>query len=165
MTQFHASYKKTTIVFPKTGQEVILGMKKKGFGEGWWNGFGGKLEPGETYEAAAVRETSEEAGLIIKSLRHVANLHFYFDNTLGVVSRAYIADTFEGDPTETDEMRPQIFKIEDLPYDHMWPADKIWIPSILKEAATPLGFIVHFDSDKKFKAIEQVQASLLEDKF
>ena len=34
---------------------VLLGMKKRGFGAGKWNGFGGKLEPGETIEEAAKR--------------------------------------------------------------------------------------------------------------
>jgi hypothetical protein len=35
---------------------VLLGRKKRGFGEGYVNGFGGKVEPGETVEAAAARE-------------------------------------------------------------------------------------------------------------
>lgn len=32
---------------------VLLGMKKRGFGAGKWNGFGGKVQPGETIEEAA----------------------------------------------------------------------------------------------------------------
>lgn len=34
---------------------VLLGMKKRGFGAGKWNGFGGKVQPGETIEEAARR--------------------------------------------------------------------------------------------------------------
>ena len=38
---------------------VLLGMKKRGFGAGKWNGFGGKLERGESiYDAAIVRCSS-----------------------------------------------------------------------------------------------------------
>jgi 8-oxo-dGTP pyrophosphatase MutT (NUDIX family) len=40
---------------------LLLGMKKRGFGAGKWNGFGGKIEVGETPRAAAIREMKEEA--------------------------------------------------------------------------------------------------------
>lgn len=42
--------------------KVLLGYKKRGFGEGKWNGFGGKLEPGETVAEAALREMKEVSG-------------------------------------------------------------------------------------------------------
>ena len=41
------------LVFRKETSEVLLGMKKRGFGVGKWNGFGGKVEPGESIVAAA----------------------------------------------------------------------------------------------------------------
>src|SRR4030095_12055906 len=124
------NYKKTTIVFPVSRAGILLGMKKRGFGEGWWNGFGGKLEPEETYEDSARRETNEEVGIRIVNLIHIANLHFYFDDTLGVVSRAYKAE-FSGTPTETEEMRPKFFRPGQLPFDNMWPGDRFWIPKAL----------------------------------
>jgi 8-oxo-dGTP diphosphatase / 2-hydroxy-dATP diphosphatase len=34
---------------------VLLGLKKKGFGKGKWNGFGGKVEKNETILEAAIR--------------------------------------------------------------------------------------------------------------
>lgn len=46
------------------GDQVLLAMKKKGFGEGWWNGYGGKVEAGETVEAAMVRELREESSTV-----------------------------------------------------------------------------------------------------
>jgi hypothetical protein len=36
-------------------KEILLGMKKRGFGAGKWNGFGGKLEENESNEDAAKR--------------------------------------------------------------------------------------------------------------
>ena len=36
-------------------RRILLGMKKRGFGAGKWNGFGGKLEPGESVQEAAKR--------------------------------------------------------------------------------------------------------------
>src|SRR5689334_780570 len=106
-------YEKTTIVFPRYETSILLGMKKRGFGQGWWNGFGGKLKGNETYEDSARRETLEEAGLYIGKLLNVANLNFYFDNELGVVSRAYITDVTES-AKETEEMRPQLFPQDQL---------------------------------------------------
>jgi 8-oxo-dGTP diphosphatase/2-hydroxy-dATP diphosphatase len=38
-------------------------MKKRGFGKGKWNGFGGKVEEGECIEDSAIRELEEECGL------------------------------------------------------------------------------------------------------
>ena len=34
---------------------VLLGMKKRGLGAGRWNGFGGKVQLGESVEECAIR--------------------------------------------------------------------------------------------------------------
>jgi len=44
-----------TLAFVRTQQQILLGFKKRGFGTGHWNGFGGKVETGETIEDAARR--------------------------------------------------------------------------------------------------------------
>ena len=61
-------------------QELLLAMKKRGFGVGKLNGVGGKVQAGETIEAAAVREAQEEALVRIqeKDLVKVAELAFHF---------------------------------------------------------------------------------------
>ena len=53
----------TTLIILKKDDEILLGLKKRGFGKGRLNGVGGKLEPGETIEEAAIRETEEEIGV------------------------------------------------------------------------------------------------------
>ena len=52
--------------------ELLLGMKLRDFGKGYWNGFGGKVDPGETIEEAAVREF--EKILMNNSFGYSANL-------------------------------------------------------------------------------------------
>ena len=49
------------------GQTLMLHRVKKAqdIHAGKWNGLGGKLEPGETPEACAIREVREESGLEI----------------------------------------------------------------------------------------------------
>ena len=44
-----------TLAFVKASNQILLGFKKTGFGSGRWNGFGGKVESGETIEEAAKR--------------------------------------------------------------------------------------------------------------
>jgi len=39
-----ASKKVLTLVFLRRPGQILLGMKKRGFGQGRWNGFGGKGE-------------------------------------------------------------------------------------------------------------------------
>ena len=36
-------------------KQILLGLKKRGFGEGKWNGFGGKVQPGESIAQGAIR--------------------------------------------------------------------------------------------------------------
>ena len=55
--------KLSTLCFLIEDDRILLAMKKRGFGEGKWNGVGGKVNEGETVEAAAIRETEEEIGV------------------------------------------------------------------------------------------------------
>ena len=48
--------KVTTLVVVHDDEKILLGYKKRGFGAGRWNGFGGKLNDGETLEQAAHRD-------------------------------------------------------------------------------------------------------------
>lgn len=149
---------RTTIVFPLRGEQVLLGMKKRGFGEGWWNGFGGKVQPGESSVDGARRETEEECGLVIGNLKLVARLLFHFEDQLNIVSLAYTSDEFNGQPDEKEEMRPQWFTIDGIPYDTMWPADRQWIPRVIGPTAsdTVLNFAIYFDDSKRFQRIEEL---------
>lgn len=47
----------TTLCLLKKDDEILLAMKKRGFGEGKYNGVGGKIEKGETPEETMIRET------------------------------------------------------------------------------------------------------------
>ena len=112
---------------------VLLGMKKRGFGEGRWNGFGGKVAVGETIEQAARRELQEEAGITPVSLEHAGMLHFEFvgDPTLLEMHIFRCAD-FTGVVRESEEMAPQWFHQNDIPFHTMWPDDRYWFPFFLE---------------------------------
>lgn len=124
----------TTIVFLRDEDTILLAMKKRGFGMGRWNGVGGKLEPGETSEACAKRETLEEIGVRALTLTKVAEMTFHeFHEGIPSIVRSdvYICNQWQGEPTETEEMAPQWFSDEKLPLDTMWPDDALWLPRVL----------------------------------
>jgi 8-oxo-dGTP diphosphatase/2-hydroxy-dATP diphosphatase len=107
-------------------------MKKRGFGAGRWNGFGGKVEPGETIAEAAARELFEEANVVANSLEELGVLDFKFvDATPDLEVHIFRATKFSGEPQETEEMRPQWFEIKDIPYDKMWADDILWLPLLI----------------------------------
>jgi 8-oxo-dGTP pyrophosphatase MutT (NUDIX family) len=74
--------KQTNICFLMKDGQVLLGMKKRGFGSGKWNGFGGKLKEGEDPRDAMVREIKEEIGISVlpDRLREMGTLEFKFQN-------------------------------------------------------------------------------------
>lgn len=115
-------------------KEILLAMKKRGFGEGFWNVSGGKLKLGEERSVAAAREVYEEVGISVSDLRQVAEVEFYFLNKPEWGQRVigFIADEWTGEPKETDEMAPKWFHYEDIPYDQMWADDRIWLPMVLE---------------------------------
>ncbi len=126
----------TLAMFVKYGK-ILLGMKKRGFGAGKWNGYGGKLNDGESPEQAVVREIQEESGIIVpeQNLIKLGCINFYFDDKPEFNQRViiYRVDSFEGEPIETEEMKPEWFDIEKPPFESMWIDDPLWYPYFLRE--------------------------------
>ncbi len=116
-------------------KDVLLAMKKRGFGVGKWNGVGGKLdEKDSSIEDAVIRETEEEIGVKLKDMEKVAVLTFTFpykeDWNQNV--HVFLAKDWEGEPKESEEMAPQWFKEDELPFDKMWDDDAYWVLRALK---------------------------------
>lgn len=122
-----------TLCLATKEDRILLGMKKRGFGAGRWNGFGGKVEPGETIEEGARRETLEECGVTIIAMEKVGIHEFEFTNKRGDILEVHVfrIDAWTGEPQETEEMRPQWFTTDAIPYDAMWPDDIHWLPVFL----------------------------------
>ena len=114
--------------------KVLLGLKKRGFGAGRWNGFGGKVESGETIEDAAKRELLEEAGIIVENLEQFGTLEFSWEGKPEILEvHIFKALDFKGEPAESEEMKPQWFDVSEIPFDKMWPDDKYWFPLFLAD--------------------------------
>ena len=65
-----------TLCFVRQGSEVLLIRKKRGLGAGKINAPGGRLDEGESFEQAAIREVHEEVGLKVTNLAY-AGQHFF----------------------------------------------------------------------------------------
>jgi 8-oxo-dGTP pyrophosphatase MutT (NUDIX family) len=116
--------------------DVLLGYKKIGFGQGKFGGFGGKIEPGEGIAEAALRELTEETGVSVPEdtpFEQVATLEFYFPYKPEWSQRVHVFVThhWQGIPTESNEMIPQWFPVDSLPYNRMWDDSHYWLPKVL----------------------------------
>lgn len=129
------STKVLTLLFLRKDNEVLLAMKKRGFGEGRWNGVGGKVEVGETIEAAMLREAHEEIGITPIDPIKVADIEFdeYFKGEPVLMHvHVFTSSRWNGEPVESEEMRPRWFHVDDMPYAQMWPDDPYWLPQVLE---------------------------------
>lgn len=125
--------KQLTLIIIYQHPKILLGMKKRGFGAGRWNGFGGKVEHTETIEEAAKRELQEEVGIKVNDLEKVGIIDFEFDSNPEILEvHIFRSYNFSGEPKETDEMKPQWFNIDDIPFADMWPDDIHWFPLFLR---------------------------------
>jgi 8-oxo-dGTP diphosphatase len=117
------------------GEEVLLGLKKTGFGAGKVVGVGGHVEPGETPEEAICREVMEECGIAVAQadLIPAGTVDFVFPAKpeWDMATTVYLCRNFSGQAQESDEILPRWYAVGELPESQMW-ADAIhWLPAFL----------------------------------
>ncbi len=123
-----------TLLFLIRKDEILLAMKKRGFGAGRWNGVGGKVESDESLEQALIRECQEEIEVTPITFGKVADIIFnevHEDRRKLMHVSAFTCTEWRGKPVETEEMRPQWFKKNTIPYDDCWSDDRHWLPLVL----------------------------------
>ena len=116
------------LTFIRRDGQLLLILKKRGLGRGKVNAPGGRIEPGETPEQAAVRETQEEVGLTPLQLHGAGRLDFAFADGYSLRCHVYTAASYEGVPTETKEAIPLWIDEREMPYGQMWADDRLWFP-------------------------------------
>ncbi len=130
---------------------VLLGFKKRGFGMGKYDGFGGKLHDGESLTQAALRELEEESGLKVATpdMSSYGQITFVFPNkpVWDQEVHLFVAQKWSGIPTESEEMRPEWFDLAHLPLDRMWDDSRYWIPYLLNRQPIQATFIMNDDNE------------------
>jgi len=123
----------TTLCYLIKGNKILLQRKSKGlFGEGKWNGPGGKLRENEKPEDCIRREVLEETGIKIFNIEDHGVLNFFKGNELFITCHVFATNEFEGEPMQGREGVVNWFNFNDLPFNEMWPDDKFWMPLMLQ---------------------------------
>lgn len=124
----------STVCYIRDSGRVLLQLKTEGrWGGGWWNGPGGKLLDGEAPYEAAVREVREETGLHVGDLVEHGALDFHFGDEAEPSLRVHVFSTtsYKGNLRASEEGRLEWVGEDALPYDQMWPDDRVWLPHML----------------------------------
>ena len=140
----------TTLVLIEKDNKILLGQKKRGFAKGTFNGIGGKQDPGETIEQTMIRECQEEIGATPTKYEQAGYIHFdvwYKGERVDMCLYIYSCSEYSGEIVETEEMIPQWFDKQHLPYDKMLEDDKLWYAYFL-QGKKFVGDVV-FDQDMK----------------
>ena len=96
-------------------------------GEGTWTMPGGKLEFGESFEQAIVRELLEETGIQAKKIKLISVTNDYVGDA-HFITLGFLCTDFEGEPKvmEPDEITEWAwFSLGDLPKKIFKPSEKI----------------------------------------
>jgi ADP-ribose pyrophosphatase YjhB (NUDIX family) len=148
------------IVFPVSGDQVILAKKKDKIGVGLWNGYGGAVDLGETMEESAIREFTSESKVqaTLEDLEILGSVVFFNHLEEGEVKlvrcQVFRIKKWQGELKETEEMgKPQSFPINQLPTKDMMLADQYWVPQFLLGQANYAE--VHY-GNKRTKLLEPV---------
>ncbi|MCW4050423.1 MAG: 8-oxo-dGTP diphosphatase [Candidatus Bathyarchaeota archaeon] len=115
--------------------KLLLQRKSSGrFGEGKWNGPGGKLKPGETPRDGVIREVQEETGLTVSDLSERGIVEFFFGEKPEPdwVVHIFLTNSYSGEVKASEEGELKWFSLDEIPYSEMWEDDTHWLPVLLE---------------------------------
>ena len=123
----------TTVVYLKRDDNYLLlyrNKKKNDINHAKWIGVGGRKEANETIDECAIRETKEETGFDIHSLKCAGEVLF-IDDDLYMMMYVYEVTDFSGSQIDCDEGELRWIPIKDI-YDYpMWEGDKAFLPKLI----------------------------------
>ncbi len=147
-----SSFILATLIYAQRGDEVLMLYRHKEPNRGLWIAPGGKIEPGESPRACAIRELQEETGLqatapelraVITEISPDPNwqwLMFVYRTPVAAGAKA------AGDGREGRLRWVAIDDVLDLPIPQ---ADKLFFPYVIAPAGPPQEMLFQYDADLK----------------
>ncbi|MCB9151780.1 MAG: 8-oxo-dGTP diphosphatase [Caldilineaceae bacterium] len=130
--------KLATLCYVKSNKQTLMLHRIKKANDmhaGKWNGLGGKLHPGETPEACAIREIYEESGLRVTNPRLHGIITFpAFSQNEDWYCFLFTATEFTGSLIDSPEGVLAWVDDDKLLGLNLWPGDRIFIPWLANEA-------------------------------
>ncbi len=117
-------------------REVLLGLKRTGFGTGRVVGLGGKIDGAETALEGAVREVAEESGITLApdTLERAGRIRWSFPAAprTNMVAFLFTADAGAAIVVPSEEIEPRWYRFDALPWEGMWQDAPAWLPAVLE---------------------------------
>lgn len=108
---------------------------------------------GESIEMGARRELKEEADIDVVEMCKVGILDFEFESDPKILEvHIFRVSDFTGEPQESEEMKPERFHVDQIPFDQMWSDDIYWMPLLLAGKKFKGRFVFDRPSDATYSA-------------
>ncbi|MFC3298862.1 8-oxo-dGTP diphosphatase [Arthrobacter agilis] len=141
------------------GHEVLLGLKRTGFGAGRLVALGGKIDGPESALDAAVREVEEESGirLVPAAVREAGRISWSFPAhpAWNMAATLFTADDVGQPPAASDEIDPRWYAVDDLPWPDMWKDAPHWIPAVLAGRRVDAHIVMADDDEHVASAVHR----------
>ncbi|MHA7239067.1 8-oxo-dGTP diphosphatase [Arthrobacter sp. TMS1-12-1] len=116
--------------------EVLLGLKRTGFGTGRVVALGGKIDGQETALEAAVREVTEESGIALApaEVRAAGTITWQFpaQPAWNMAASLFTAEAGDATAVPCEEIEPRWYGVDAIPWEHMWQDAPHWVPAVLE---------------------------------
>ena len=127
--------KSTLIYLEKAGKYLMLHRvrKKNDVNHDKWIGVGGRFEPGETAEACARREVTEETGYVMGCINYRGIVTFISDTAPHEEMHLFTCGDFQGEMHDCDEGVLEWIHRDRLAALPQWEGDRIFLELLRRE--------------------------------
>ena len=126
--------------------------KEQDVNEGKWIGIGGKFEYGESPEDCMKRETEEETGLTVTSMKFRGILTFICDKQDPEYICLYTIDGFRGQSRDCEEGVLKWVQKDEISRLNLWEGDRIFFDLIQKDAPF-FSLKLRYEGDQLMEAV------------
>lgn len=131
------------------GRQVLLGLKRTGFGAGRVVALGGKIDGRETAREAAVREVEEESGIaLVPTEVHAAGTitwRFPAQPAWNMAASLFTAEAGRAVAVSCEEIEPRWYGVGAIPWQDMWQDAPHWVPTVLAGRPVHARFVIAAD--------------------